>query len=105
MKHIEKPTRESTRRHDGGNAFIPDPADGPAVTSDSLAENLAEQFLETVTSAEESTTEDIEREVTEEIGGPFVESDAAKEYATGRDATNPAGTEPEGLPSPMRGAV
>lgn len=90
------------RRMDDGNAFIPDPGSGPARTKDDLAENLAEQFLTSATSAEETTPDEMDREVPEDSGGPFVETSGAKEFARDSEVPNipEAGREP--FPSPMR---
>ncbi len=103
-----KPSRTKTPalhiggRMDDGNAFIRDPGSGPAYTRDSLAENLAEQFLTSATSAEESGQEAFDREVPEESGGPFVRSTGAKEYARTSEAPNIPDADREPFPSPMR---
>ena len=68
-------------RSDDGNAFIPDPGDGPAHAPDELAEELAQEFLQAATSGEDAGTEARAVEVTEERGGPFVESTAGEEFA------------------------
>jgi hypothetical protein len=39
-------------RHDDGNAFFPDPGEGPARAPDDLAESLAEEFLEAATTGD-----------------------------------------------------
>ena len=48
-------------RPDSGDAFIPDPGEGPAHTRDDLAEELAEEFLTSATSAEESLPDALDR--------------------------------------------
>ena len=90
------------RRMDDGNAFIRDPGSGPARTRDDLAENLAEQFLTSATSAEESAPDDFDREVPEDSGGPFVETTGRKEFARDDEAPNIPGADREPFPSPMR---
>ncbi len=102
------PTESSRRpvkrqRPDDGNAFIPDPQGGPALAGDDLAEELAEQFVASATSAEETMPDELDQEVPEEIGGPFIVSDAGREFASGTDASNPRGSVREPMPSPMRG--
>lgn len=89
-------------RMDDGNAFIRDPGSGPARTRDDLAENLAEQFLTSATSAEETAQEDLDREVPEEEGGPFVVTTGATEFARDSEAPNIKGADREPFPSPMR---
>jgi len=69
---------------------------------DRFAENLAEQFITSATSAEESGQEAFDSEVTEESGGPFVRSSGAKEYARTSEAPNIPEAEREPFPSPMR---
>lgn len=74
------PTRARRRsRKDSGDAFIPDPGEGVARTDDTLAENLAEEYLESATSGEERGEEALNELVTEEIGGPFIEVTSALE--------------------------
>ena len=88
----------SRARPDGGNAFIPDPQEGPAHTNDALAEDLAESFLESATSGEEQGEERHEQVVSEERGGPFVPSSGDEEFARGVDRSNPVGAEKAPFP-------
>jgi hypothetical protein len=93
--------RQRHARADDGNAFIPDPGDGPAHSSDELAESLAEEYLSAATSGE-GVAEDVRDAMTpEEIGGPFVETRASEEFSSDDDAdldgtprTQPALREP-----------
>ncbi len=91
------------RRKDDGTAFLRDPEGGPARTADSLAQELAEQYLIAATSGEQVAEDNLNEEVPEELGGPFVETSAGTEFADGEDETNPRGASREALPSPMRG--
>lgn len=100
-KHKTAPLHVGERM-DGGTAFIRDPEGGPARTRDALAENLAEQFLGSATSGEETGAEQFDQEVEEESGGPFVSSTGSKEYARDSEAPNIEGAEREPFPSPMR---
>jgi len=70
---------------------MPDPEGGPAHIGDDLAENLAEEYVDAVTS--------------EEIGGPFVFTSAADEFAHDIDGANPPDAEREPLPRPSAGLV
>jgi hypothetical protein len=99
------PDPEHLRRTDGGDAFIRDPGDGPAVTSDDLAESLAEGYLRSATSGEDLTDEILDQVVPEEIGGPFVETSAADEFAGGTDGSNPEDADAEPLPRAVSGLV
>jgi hypothetical protein len=91
-------------RKDDGNAFFPDPGDGPAHTKDGLAQELAEEFLIEATSGEQVVEDALNAEVPEDEGGPFVITSEREEFAYGIDESNPAGSEREALPSAMRGA-
>ena len=90
-------------RDDDGNAFLPDPGDGPALTSDDLAQELAEEFLIAATSGEAIAEDALNAAVTEDEGGPFVISSASREFAYDIDESNPVDAKRESLPSPMRG--
>jgi hypothetical protein len=98
-----KPMRvEPHRRPDDGEAFIHDPHGGPAHAPDPLAEELAEEFLESATSANEVTEEIRDSVLTEELGGPFIEARASSEFADGVDGANPIDAEREPFPTVMR---
>lgn len=91
-------------RPDSGDAFIPDPSSGgPARAHDPLAEELAEEYLQSATTGEEAAPDRLDAPVAEEEGGPFVVSPASNEFAEGEDLSNPRDAEAEPLPSPMRG--
>ena len=92
------------QRSDDGNAFMPDPEDGPARIGDDLAENLAEDYLQAATQGME-VEEDHDQIVPEEIGGPFVETTAAEEFAHDTDEANPVDAAREPLPRPVAGLV
>lgn len=93
------------QRSDDANAFIPDPEGGPAHTRDDLAESLAEDFLQAATSGEDATEEAGDEVVPEELGGPFVETSASEEFASGTDESNPPDAETEPLPLSGPGIV
>src|SRR6476619_5433677 len=98
------PTFGLHQRSDDGNAFMPDPEDGPARIGDDLAENLAEDYVQAATQGME-VEEDHDQIVPEEIGGPFVETTAAEEFAQGVDEANPEDASREPLPRPVAGLV
>ncbi len=97
-KHKHPPPKRG--RPDSGDAFLRDPGEGPARVNDELAEGLAEEFLRSATSAEESLSDALESEVPEEQGGPFVPSTGKQEFAKGTDASNPRGARKEAFPTP-----
>jgi hypothetical protein len=90
--------RGGTNRHDDGEAFIPDPKNGPARIDDDLPESLAEEFVKAATSGEASDDDDADAAVAEEIGGPFVVTSPAEELAADADASNPPDATREPLP-------
>lgn len=91
------------RRQDDGDAFFPDPENGPARVPDDLAEELAEGFLSSATSGEE--TDDHERVVPEENGGPFIQTSGDAEFAEGTDDANPEDAEAEPFPNAGSGST
>lgn len=102
MNGHKRPQRSRTRREDDADAFLPDPDGGPARVSDDLAEELAEAFLKSATSGEHVGEDELDQEVPEESGGPFVIHSARYEFALGVDDSNPIDGSREALPSPMR---
>ncbi|HET6280474.1 MAG TPA: hypothetical protein VFH73_05895, partial [Polyangia bacterium] len=74
-------------RSDDADAFIPDPDGGHARTSDTLAETLAEDFVQSATSGEATNDDVFDSVVPEDSGGPFVETSSAQEFARGTDAS------------------
>jgi hypothetical protein len=55
---------------------------------DDLAEELGEGAVVAMTSGEDSVGADLNHDVEEDWGGPFVESTASKEFASGTDESN-----------------
>jgi hypothetical protein len=100
-----RPFAHRHQRSDDANAFIPDPEGGPAHTRDDLAESLAEDFLQAATSGEDVAEESGDEMVPEELGGPFVETSASEEFASGTDESNPPDAETEPLPLSGPGIV
>jgi hypothetical protein len=84
---------------------MPDPGDGPAHIKDDLAESLAEEYLQSATRGSEADDDTLDGVVPEEIGGPFVETSAAEEFANDVDEANPPDAEAEPLPRPVAGLV
>ena len=82
--------------HDEGNdttAFVQRPR-----SKDDLAEELGEEFVMTATTGEDEGEDVANQAVPEELGGPFVVTDAATEFAQGTDASNPRGAKREPFP-------
>lgn len=73
-------------RSDDGSAFFPDPGAGPARIADSLAEELAEEFLTSALTGQEQAPDSHDQVYEEEEGGPFIVSSSRREFAKGEDA-------------------
>jgi len=105
---VQKTVTKAKRHHqrsDDGNAFIPDPEGGPARINDDLAEALAEGFVQGATQDDDADDAALDGFVPEEIGGPFVETSAAAEFAEGTDGSNPADAAREPMPRPVAGLI
>ena len=100
----QRPPRTNNHRTDDANAFMPDPEGGRAYIADDLAENLAEEYLQAATQGNDAE-EDLDQVVPEEIGGPFIETTAAEEFAHDTDEANPLEAEAEPLPRPVAGLI
>ena len=74
-------------------------------SSDPLAEELGESFVQSATSGEDAETERLERVVEEESGGPFVTTPAGQEFAGGTDESNIAEATREPLPRTSKADV
>lgn len=71
------------KANDSNEAFVKG-----AHSNDDLAEELAEAAVASMTSGEEQLKTDLEAEVAEERGGPFVKTNAGTEFADGTDESN-----------------
>ncbi len=67
-------------------------------SNDPLAEELGEEFVETVTSGEDEAQKILNEQFTEERGGPFLVTPSGTEFAGGTDASNPKGSTREPFP-------
>jgi hypothetical protein len=67
-------------------------------SKDDLVEELGEEFVEQATSAEYKAEDALNADVTEEVGGPFVETGGGTEFAEGTDPSNPASATREPFP-------
>jgi hypothetical protein len=71
----------------------------PRSPDDDLAEELGEEVIEKATTGEDEGEDALDQVVPEEQGGPFVETNAAQEFAHGPDPSNPKGTKREPFPT------
>jgi hypothetical protein len=72
-------------------------------TLDGVAKELAESAVSAMTSGEDAIMDDLAAKVTEEYGGPFVESSGAEEFASDTDESNIAGATREPFPKTRAG--
>ncbi len=102
-RNLRPPPPEHVGRSDDGNAFIPDFTEGHSGRArDDMAEQLGEEFVQSATSGEEVGEDVRDAWVSEEIGGPFVETRASEEFAHDIDPANPRGAEREPFPTANR---
>lgn len=81
------------KRHDTENGFL-----RGARAHDPLAEELAIELMEKLTSGEDRAVEIRDEFCEEEIGGPFVHTNAGQEFADDVDASNPLRSRREPFP-------
>lgn len=77
-------SKQKQDRSDDGDAFIPE-SEQVSGTSDGVAELMAEQYLRGA-SGDEAADGTRDDEVSEELGGPFVESSPAEEFGSTQKA-------------------
>lgn len=70
---------------------------------DALAAALGEEFIEGATTGTHLRLAEIDEGIPEEQGGPFVITTARKEFARGRDGSNPPGSTREPFPTALAG--
>ena len=88
---------------DGGRAFLPDPRSGAAASSrDTLAELVGEGFVSSATNGEDSFDERRNAVTQDELGGPFVETEGAEEFAVEPDPSNPEDATKEPFPTAIK---
>jgi len=93
----------AVERSDGADAFVPDPEAHEGVVPDDLAEYLGESFVAGATGADDSDVVLHEAPTVEELGGPFIETDARDEFGESRRRSSPAEPgEPEAFPTAVR---
>ncbi|HTQ07212.1 MAG TPA: hypothetical protein VMI54_25320 [Polyangiaceae bacterium] len=83
-----------TRARPPGEAFV-----AGSAADDDLAEELGEGAVVAMTSGEDIVVEHFNLDVEEDWGGPFVESPASKEFASGTDESNIAEATREPFPT------
>lgn len=93
--------RRPAQRSDSADAFIRE-SDQRTGTRDELAEHLAEAFERSIATGEMDDDLSDDALQPEEIGGPFIESAADREYGATRAGVT---SDPDSTPSPVPEAV
>ena len=99
--HLD-PSRAARLRELGADAHARDREQAfvlPSAEPDSLAEELGEGAVLAMTTGEDTVVDDLNRDVEEDWGGPFIETTASKEFASGTDESNIAEATREPFPT------
>ena len=83
----------SDRPPRGPDSFVDKPR-----TGDTLVEELGEEYVKSANSGEYEAEDSQNQDVSEEVGGPFVQTTGDQEFARGTDASNPKGSTREPFP-------
>ena len=97
-----KKKKRPEERSDAANAFIAEPERSEGPVPDDLAEYLGESFLSSATGGEDSDEALHDDMTIDELGGPFIETDAGVEVAAPEDGEGVEAAEPEAFPTAIR---
>jgi len=101
--HMSRNLKRAAERSDAADAFVPEPGGRSGPVDDDLAEYLGEIFVATATGADDGGGVLQDEVVVEELGGPFVETDAGDEFgASSRDRSIHEPGAPEAFPTAVR---
>src|SRR5437868_11364237 len=94
--------RKPADRSDRANAFVTEPETGQGPRPDDLAEYLGENFVSAATGGDDGDAALHDDMNIDELGGPFIETDEAVEFAgdDAEEARTPA--EREAFPTAVR---
>jgi hypothetical protein len=97
--HLDPRYVAELRKQSGPRSYEPRAfLDGPRSPKDDLAEELGEEVIAKATTGEDDGEDALDQVVPEEQGGPFVQTNASQEFASGTDASNPKGAKREPFP-------
>ena len=85
----------ATRTTESDEAFVTSTS-----TDDDLAEELAEAAVTSMTTGQDELVEQLETDVDEDLGGPFIETSGNTEFAGGTDESNIREATREPFPTP-----
>ena len=96
--HIDPKYARELRTHSEPPEADPESFFGGPHAKDDLSEEMGEEVVATATTGEYEAEEVREQEVSEEVGGPFVETTGREEFGHGTDPSNPKGATREPFP-------
>ena len=96
--HIDPKYARELRTHSEPPEADPESFFGGPHAKDDLSEEMGEEVVATATTGEYEAEDVREQEVSEEVGGPFVETTSREEFAHGTDPSNPKGASREPFP-------
>ena len=94
--------RKPEERHDRANAFLAEPETGQGPRPDDLSEYLGENFLSAATGGDDGDAALHDELNIDELGGPFIETDAAVEFAGDDEEEARTPAEREAFPTAVR---
>jgi len=89
-------------RHDRANAFLAEPETGQGPRPDDLSEYLGENFLSSATGGDDGDAALHDELNIDELGGPFIETDAGVEFAGDDEEEARTPAEREAFPTAVR---
>lgn len=98
MKNKKRPAARS----DAADAFVAEPERNDGPVADDLAEYLGESYLSSATGGEDSDQALHDDLNIDELGGPFIETDAGVEVAPPEDGEAVEAVETEAFPTAIR---
>ena len=96
--HINPTYGKQLREKSGPNTKSDSVRPAFRVEEDDVAEELGGEVVKGATTGENNGEEAEQEEYVEEVGGPFVVTNAGEEFAEGTDASNPADADQEPFP-------
>ena len=99
LRREERALENDVENESEGSKLSESPEYIPEAMEDSLAEQLGEGAVASATSGDQADENIRDEDLAEEEGGPFVETSARQEFASGTDASNPIDAEPAEQPT------
>ena len=94
--------RKPAERSDRANAFVTEPETGEGPRPDDLSEYLGENFVSAATGGDDGDAALHDEMDIDELGGPFIETDEAVEFAADDEEEARTPAEREAFPTAVR---